>query len=162
MEGTEGLAERVARGGVYYNIEDENPVAALRDIVLHISLPKSLDRETLLAAVLEREALSSTALGDGIAVPHPRTPLLSEVAEERVAVCFPRHPVPYAALDRRPVFVLFLILSSGTKTHLYTLSELSFLCRRQEFRGFLAEKPSRAELAERIAREEVAWRRGSQ
>jgi hypothetical protein len=44
------------RGGVYYNIEGANPVAVLRDIVQTVSLPKNLDRETLLQAVLEREA----------------------------------------------------------------------------------------------------------
>jgi nitrogen PTS system EIIA component len=162
MNGTEGLAERVARGGVYYNIEGENPVAVLRNMVQNIALPELVEREALLQAVLERETLSCTSIGDGIAIPHPRNPMLKDVSEERVAVCFPRHPVSYAALDHRPVFVLFLILSSGTKTHLYTLSELSFLCHQPEFRAFLAEKPSRALLAERIAKEEAVWKRGAQ
>lgn len=158
MDGTHELSQRVDRGGVYYNIEGENPVAVLRDIVQTVALPKTVDRESLLQAILEREALSSTALGDGIAVPHPRNPVLSP-EEERIAVCFPRRPIPYAALDRRPVFVLFLILSADTRSHLFALSELSFLCRRAEFRDFLSQKPSRQEVTARIAREETSWKR---
>jgi len=159
MDGTKGLAERVSRGGVYYNIEGDNPVAVLRDIVRIVSLPKTIDRESFLQAVLEREALSSTALGDGVAVPHPRNPVLTDIDQELVAVCFPRRPVSYAALDRRPVFVLFLILSADTRNHLFTLSELSFLCRRADFRDFLSRKPSRQELSDHIAREEASWKR---
>ncbi len=159
MDGTEGLAKRINRGGVYYNLGGDDPVAVLRSIVQTASLPAGLDRESLLLAVLERETLMPTALGDGIAIPHPRSPLLSREEDERVAVCFPRRPIPYAALDRKPVFVLFLILSADTRSHLFTLSELSFLCRRTDFRDHLAGKPSREELAEWVARAEESWKR---
>ncbi len=160
MDDITWLADKVDRGGVYYNIEGDNPVAVLRDIVQNVALPKSVDREALLQAVLEREALSSTAFGDGVAVPHPRNPVLTDPKEELVAVCFPGRPVSYAALDRRPVFVLFLVLSAGTRTHLFALSELAFLCRKPEFREFLAGKPPRPELTARIRREEESWKKG--
>ena len=159
MDGSEGLARRIDRGGVYYNLEGDNPAAVLREIVQNVNLPKQVKRDVLLQTVLEREALMPTAMGDGIAIPHPRNPLLTDEGDELVAVCFPRKPVPYAALDHRPVFVLFLILSAGTRTHLFTLSELSFLCRRADFREFLAGKPSREELSGWIARVEETWKR---
>mgnify|MGYP001296028034 CR=1 FL=1 len=159
MSGTIRLALRIGRGGVYDGIEGDDPVAVLRSLSETVDLPPGLDRESLLVALLDREALMSTALGDGIAVPHPREPLVREEVDERVAVCFPRRPVPYAALDRKPVFALFLILSADTRSHLYTLSELSFLCRRPDFRDFLAGRPSLPDLTGWIRRAESSWKR---
>ncbi|MCK7503724.1 MAG: PTS sugar transporter subunit IIA [Desulfobacterales bacterium] len=80
-----GSRKRINRGGLYYNLGGDDPVAVLRSIVQTASLPAGLDRESLLLAVLERETLMPTALGDGIAIPHPRSPLLSREEDERVA-----------------------------------------------------------------------------
>ncbi len=151
------LATLVERGGVYFNVGGGTPAAALRETVETLVLPKSLDRELLLKAMLEREALMPTAIGHGVAIPHPRNPLIADAAEERVAVVFLKSPVSYNALDRKPVTVFFVILSAGARSHLGALAEISHLCQRAEFLSLLAARPSTAELVAFIARIEAEW-----
>jgi PTS system nitrogen regulatory IIA component len=157
MGSSVSLAELVRRGGVYYNISGSSPVEALKEAVRAVSLPKALDRDELLTAILEREALMPTALGNGIAIPHPRSPMLTDKSQQRVAAIFLKTPVPYNALDRKPVSTFFLILSADAKSHLSILASISYLCQRSEFLDLLAKRPSTEEMVAHIAVEEAAW-----
>ena len=158
MPSTASLADLIRRGGVYYNIGGSGPTEALKEAVRAIALPKEVDRERLLAAVLEREALMPTAIGNGVAIPHPRNPIISDPALQRVAVFFRKTPVSYNALDRKPVSALFLILSADARSHLGVLATLSHLCQSADFIDFLASRPSTEELTSRIASAEASWR----
>ncbi|HET7838608.1 MAG TPA: PTS sugar transporter subunit IIA [Rectinemataceae bacterium] len=157
MPSSVSLAELIERGGVYYNIGGATPMDALREGVRGLVLPKGIDAEALLTAVLEREALMPTAIGNGVAIPHPRSPIVSKAELQRVAVLFLKTPIPYNALDRKPVSVLFLILSADAKTHLAVLAAISHLCQRRDFQELLAERPLREELTAFIARLEASW-----
>jgi len=157
MSGSVSLAELIGRGGVYYNISGSTPTEALTEAIKAVSLPKGLDRAALLTAILEREALMPTALGNGVAIPHPRSPMLTDKSQQRVAVLFLKTPVPYSALDRKPVSTLFLILSAEAKSHLSILAALSYLCQRPDFLELLAKRPSTEEMAAYIASTEASW-----
>jgi nitrogen PTS system EIIA component len=162
MSSIASLAGLIERGGVYYNIAGSSPVEVLNEATKAMSLPKSLDRESLLTAILEREALMPTALGHGIAIPHPRNSMLADSSAQRVAVFFLKSPVAYNALDRKPVTVLFLILSADARSHLATLAAISHLCQSADFLEFLAKRPSTEELVARIAAAEASWARASE
>jgi nitrogen PTS system EIIA component len=157
MSSVVSLAELIERGGVYYNVPGSNPVEVLNEATKALSLPKSMDREGLLTAILEREALMPTALGHGVAIPHPRNSMLTDSSAQRVAVFFLKSPIAYNALDRKPVSVLFLILSADAKSHLATLASISHLCQHSDFIEFLAKRPSKEELVARIAAAEASW-----
>jgi PTS system nitrogen regulatory IIA component len=120
-------------------------------------LPAGLDSGALFDAVLEREELMTTAIGQGIALPHPRTPLLTDPAEQFVAVAFPAKPVNWKALDGKPVHTVFLIVSASAKLHLRTLSKISFLCQQEDFRAFLARRPPAEEIIRYAGEAEAAW-----
>jgi hypothetical protein len=96
------LAALIRKGGVYYNIGGSTPPEALKEAVGAMSLPKGVDREAFLKAILEREALMPTAIGNGVAIPHPRSPIIADPALQRVALLFLKSPIPYNALDRNP------------------------------------------------------------
>lgn len=92
-----------------------------------------LDEARVLEALLEREALGSTGLGSGVAVPHARIPGLT-----RVAAVFVRldQPVAYGSVDDRPVdlmFALFAPPSDGAE-HLRALAAVSRAMRSTELR----------------------------
>lgn len=157
MAGMISLAALIKRGGVYYNIGGSNPVAVLAEACRVIELPKNIDREGLHRAILEREALMPTAIGKGVAIPHPRNPIVTDESEERVAVFFLNSPISYNALDRKPVSVLFLILSAGAQSHLGILAEISHLVQRSDFLELLSARPSTEELASFIAGLEKSW-----
>lgn len=151
------LSALIQRGGVYYNVGGSNPVEVLTASARTINLDKDIDRDDLLKAILEREALMPTAIGSGIAIPHPRNPLISDEELQRVAVIFLKTPVPYNALDRKPVSTLFLILSASARTHLGILAEISHLCQKSDFIELLEKRPSTEELTSYIAGVESGW-----
>lgn len=146
MSEANDLVRMIRSGGVYYNIAGETPEAIFKDVVSHLALPAGVDREALLMGLCERERLMTTSIGYGIALPHPRTPLVSADADERVYVCFLDRPANFDAMDGKPVFALFLILSSGSQSHLSILSRLSWLFQKEDFRETLRKKPDTEEL----------------
>jgi len=153
----EDLIELVQRGGVFYNIAGSTPQEVLTDLVATVPIPPAIVAGDLLTAVLEREALMPTAVGNGIALPHPRSPLLTNAAQQFISICFLKHPVDWNALDGKPVRTLILIVSASPKLHLGTLSRISFLCQQPAFRSLLDLRASREELVEAISAAERAW-----
>lgn len=140
------IAAFIERGGVFFNVRGESPEGALRELIQAARLPATLDKEGLLKAVLERESLMSTAVGDGIAIPHPRSPMIPDQGEERIVVAYTKEGVDFRAIDKKRVYALFLILSSNQKDHLQILSQLSFLFHDKAFIKTLETRPSKEEL----------------
>jgi PTS system nitrogen regulatory IIA component len=155
------LRDLLTRGGVYYNVSGETPAEALADMVSTVSVPRSVGRESLLKAVMEREALMTTATGHGIALPHPRNPLIADPAEQFISVGFLQNHVDWQALDGKAVRTIILIVSASAKLHLRTLSRLSFLCQQDSFRKLLANRASREELMAAIDAAERSWKAGA-
>ncbi len=157
MQTGSDLIELVRRGGVYYNLSGATPAEVLADMVATVPVPKDIKRETLLQAVLEREALMPTGVGEGIAIPHPRNPIIADPAKQFVSVCFLERPIDWQALDGKNVGTLILIVSASPKLHLGTLTKISFLCQQESFRKLLAERASREELVAAITAAERTW-----
>src|SRR5471032_747819 len=63
-------------GGIHYDLPGDTPESALKEVIARLKLPPSLDPDFLLQTLLAREALGSTALGNGIAIPHVRNPIV--------------------------------------------------------------------------------------
>ncbi|HED66919.1 MAG TPA: hypothetical protein ENJ09_15355 [Planctomycetes bacterium] len=83
-------------------------------------------RAELLEDILERERQASTALGNGIALPHPRRAPRRWVKEPSISILRPTEAIDWAALDGRPVVLVLLPLAPEISTHLELLSRLSF------------------------------------
>jgi PTS system nitrogen regulatory IIA component len=153
-----GLIELVKRGGVYYGVPGTNPREVITNLIGSIAMPGTLDREKLLEAVLEREALMTTAVGHGIALPHPRNPLITEAAEQFVAIAFWAQRVDWKALDKEPVRTVMLIVSASSKLHLHTLSRINYFCQQESFRTLLDRCPPRDDIITVIAEAEQTWK----
>ena len=87
--------------------------------------------EQVVARLLEREAILSTGIGGGVAVPHAQIPGLG-----RLAMAASTHPdgLAYPALDERPVRLVFCLLGDANTAadHLAGLARLARLARRSE------------------------------
>jgi nitrogen PTS system EIIA component len=144
------ISARIEKGGVYYNISGVGSEEIFADLSRQVALPKGLSPEVLCAGLCERERLMTTAVGNGIAIPHPRTPSVGSVEDERLFVCYLDKPVPFGAMDGKSVYVLFVILSASSETHLKTMTALSFLLQKEAFRVILRKKPDTKELISAI------------
>jgi PTS system nitrogen regulatory IIA component len=125
-------------------------------LVTALPLPEDVDRELLLRLFLAREASASTAIGDGIAIPHVRNPIVLHVTQPTVTLAFLARPVDFGALDGKPVHVLFSIISPSTPTHLRLLSRLSFALHDRQFRQTIMRQAQREEIMLELRRVEAA------
>ncbi len=152
MSDADAIVNMINAGGVYYNICGDTPEKVFADAITQLELPEVVDPQLLYAQLCEREGLMTTSIGNGIALPHPRTTMVTNPLDQRIFVCFLDRPVNFDAMDGQPVSVLFLILSVDSKTHLSILSRLSYLFQIESFLSFLHRKPNTAELVNEIRR----------
>jgi PTS system nitrogen regulatory IIA component len=157
-ENGESLAVLVERGGIFYGIPGTRPENILAELIARLPGGIAPPGELLLKAVLEREALMSTGIGRGIALPHPRNPLVGAESEQFVAVAFPEIPVDWKALDGKAVHTALLIVSAGARLHLHTLSKINFLCRQEEFLELLQNRAPKETIIKAIEEAEKTWR----
>ena len=151
------LGELLERGGVYYEFPGNTVQGVLDALVESIPIPPAIQAQDLLLAVKEREALMSTSIGEGIALPHPRNPLATKIEDEFVALVFLKNQVDWKAMDAIPVDTLFFIVSSSAKSHLKTLSSISFFCKEEAFLKLLASRASKDNLIKYIKDTEQKW-----
>jgi nitrogen PTS system EIIA component len=98
---------------------------------------KSVDRSVVVQLLKSREQLMSTAIGQGISLPHPRIPLVIGRDKPLIHFFFPKTFLNLHALDEKPVHTLILIISQTTKQHLSLLAQLSYLLSKKEIRQAL-------------------------
>lgn len=114
------------------------------------------DRAQLLELLLEREELSSTGIGRGVAVPHPRRPMGTAIEHASLTCAVLDEPVDFSAVDGQPVDAFFLLLSPSTREHLTLLSRLAYCLRDDRFLEVVHGTASREAIAAEIARVEHA------
>ena len=153
-----GLLEALQAGGIFYRVGGTDRESALRSVVEYMRLPDEVDRDFLLRVLLAREALQSTGIGEGIAIPHVRNPIVLHVARPMISLCFLENPVPFGALDGKPVFVLFSLISPTVRGHLRLLSRLSFALSDPGFKAAVLRQAARDEILAEARRVEQALR----
>lgn len=148
------FAEALAAGGIHYRIGGTDKATVLHHVVETLRLPEEVDREFLFEVLLAREALGSTGIGDGIAIPHVRNPVILHLGRPLVTLCFLERAVDFGALDGQPVDTLFTLISPTVRAHLHLLSRLSFALRDRDFKQTVLGQAPREELLAAAARVE--------
>lgn len=155
------LAALLRAGGIFYDIEATGKRDLLRAFVARLPLPPEQDRETLLSVLEAREAMGSTGIGDGIAIPHVRNPVVLHVDEPFVSLGLLRHPVDFDAIDGKPVSALFMVVSPTVPVHLRILAQLGYLLRDETLRALLRRRAPGTGIIERIEALEAARTSGA-
>ncbi len=150
-----GIADAVRAGGVFYGVSGKNKETVLKSVVRLIRLPKTIDRKFLLQMLLAREALGSTGVGGGIAIPHPRTPIVLQVDRPTIALLFLKQPVDFGAVDGMPVDTIFTLISPTVRTHLQLLSRLAFLLHEPSLKKTIQQRADENKILETIRRIEA-------
>ena len=124
---------------VQLKLEGADKPGVLRELVKLVPEVRGevAQQESFLAALLEREKMHTTAVGDGVAFPHARNPLGGVL--KRPLLVFGRHAkgVGFGALDNKPVQLFFMLASPNLTDHLTMLARLSRVMRDQQLRGGL-------------------------
>jgi PTS system nitrogen regulatory IIA component len=150
------LDEALAVGGTFHDVEGEDRASVLRAMVGLMPLPEEVDREFLLQVFQSRESLGSTALGEGLAIPHPRYPVVLPVPCSTITLCFLARPVPYSARDGQPVHTLFAMVCPTARAHLHLLARLAFALRDPPFRAAVDQRATAGAILQQARRLEDA------
>ncbi len=150
------LVEAIRAGGVHRDVSGADKASILRSVVDRLPLPRGADREQLHRVLLAREALGSTGFGNGIAIPHPRNPIVLRITKPEVAICYLDRPIDFEALDGKPVHTLVTLVSPSTRTHLHLLALVAAALRDPAVVGKLHAKAGLDALLPEIARVEAA------
>lgn len=118
-----------------------------------VSYHRQLDKQKVLAVLLDREKISTTAIGEGVAIPHGKLP-----GVDRVMGMFARSPegVDFASLDGGPTHLFFVLIApeNAAADHLKALARISRLLKDEAFRRRLMEGQTGQELFNIIAEED--------
>jgi PTS system nitrogen regulatory IIA component len=144
------VSEALVQGGVFYDLPGDTPETALREVVTRLNLPPCLDPEFLLQTLLAREALGSTALGNGIAIPHVRNPIIGQTGESAISLCFLKNPIDFDAIDGKPVTILFTLVTPNVKAHLNLLAKLAFMLHDHPFQALLHRPGAEGEIMKAV------------
>lgn len=149
--GAPALSEALRAGGVHHDVPSPDLETALRHIVGQLRVADAADREMLLEILLAREAIGVTPVGDGIAIPHVRTPIILDSAGAVVSLSFLTDPVDLKSPDGQPVDTFFFLICPTVHVHLAMLARLAHALRDAAFRAAV-----RARAPEEILRAAVA------
>ena len=115
-----------------------------------------IDRATLSRVLIEREQLASTAIGEGVAIPHGKLGAVGEII-----ACLGRAPggVDFDSMDGQPTYLFFVLVApeSSTGAHLKALARISRVFKDPEFRRRLLAAPDAESMYTVVADEDAKY-----
>jgi nitrogen PTS system EIIA component len=131
--------------------------ALLEELAAHVARQQpKIDRATLARVLIDREMLASTAIGEGVAIPHGK---LSAVNEIVACLGRARAGVDFDAMDKQPTFLFFVLVApeSSTGAHLKALARISRVFKDIGFRRRLLDAPDVDGMYAVIAEEDAKY-----
>ena len=129
----------------------------LNEMAQHLAgVQPGIDAGTLGRALAERELLASTAIGDGIAIPHGRL----DTVDSLIGVLGRSVTgLEFDSIDGKPTYLVFMLVapSASTGAHLKALARLSRLFRDALFRQRLMDAPDGAAMYKTIEEEDAKY-----
>ena len=140
--------------GIKMDMQMSEKEDVLKELVDVLADVKDIgDKKLILKALIERENLGSTGIGQGIAIPHGKTDKVKDI----VAVLgISRAGVNFDALDGEPVFLFFLLVApkENPGPHLKALAQISRLLRDSFFCELIKRCKTPEEVFDLIRKEE--------
>lgn len=153
---THELSVALEDGGIHHGVPGTDRELVLRSVVSLMRLPEVADRQRLFEVLVAREQLGTTAIGDGIAIPHVRNPLILVVDRASITLCFLEHAIDFGAADGKPVDTLFTLITPTVRTHLHVLARLAMALRDAKFRMSISARAAKEDILREARRLETS------
>jgi PTS system nitrogen regulatory IIA component len=149
------IVELIRREMIVPALSARDKRGILDELAGHVSSKiVKIDRTQLLRVLVDREQLASTAIGEGVAIPHGKLPSVGEIV-----ACLGRAPggVDFDSMDGQPTFLFFVLVApeNSTGAHLKALARISRVFKDADFRRRLLAAED-AEAMYRVIAEEDA------
>lgn len=144
--GQDVFAPALLRGGVHFGIQGTRREEIFGEVLNFLPLPAHIDRSFLKEMLISREQSGTTGIGNGIAIPHVKHPVIFAGLDPVIGLFFLETPIDFAALDGEKVHTLFVILSGSFKGHLSLLSRLAFCLQNENVKAVLSRRAKPEEI----------------
>ncbi len=140
------LGDLLRAGGVYRDVKGSTVDEVFKTISETVNLPSSILSEELYEGLKKRNSSLTTAVGNGLALPHTTQPILKKFEEQRIFVCYLDQPIDMNAPDSKKVNVMIVLLTCNSQSHLQIISKLAGLLQNSQFKKALEDKADSAAL----------------
>ncbi|RMF43756.1 MAG: helix-turn-helix domain-containing protein [Planctomycetota bacterium] len=144
--GRVSLARAIERGGVATNVTGDSPAEIFRHALEGMVGWTDPQFEEVVELIAARQCMGGTSVGDGIAIPHPRMPVVVPDGEPLLRTCYLAQPWDVGAPDGIPVEVLFILLTPTVHVHLQLLARLASILVDPDFRRLIKSRPDQTRL----------------
>jgi len=151
------LADLLSEEVIKIPLEHTQKEKVIEELIdLLVAAGKVKNKSAVLKAVMEREKVMSTGVGDGVAIPHGKAEGVEDVV---AAFGVAKQDIDFQSIDEKPVRLVFLLVAppNATGPHLKALSRVSRLLNKKEFREQLLRAKSAEEVLNLIQEEEKAY-----
>jgi PTS system nitrogen regulatory IIA component len=160
--GTPSVGDLLSTENIFLYLPHRTRRDVLGALATLVNLPEDVDRDLLLARLLEREALCTTALPDGVAVPHtPRARPRLLAKHDVIAIARTREPIEFGALDGSLTDLFVLVLARDERAHLVLLARVNRLVREPAVQHVMRTSRSPRQILRVIRQTETALFEGS-
>lgn len=139
------ISDILSADNIFAEVKTNNKRQLLQELSAKVAAAAGIDERVVADSVLERENLGSTGYGNGTAFPHARLEGLKEVS-----VAFARlvSPIEFNAVDRKPVDLVFLLISpeNSGADHLTALAALSRILKNEDICQKLRQARNKEEI----------------
>ena len=147
------LSEFVVPDAILPDMEAGTKDEAIRMMVNSLTKSGSIppeQEEGVIEAIMKREELGSTGIGNGVAVPHTKHPAVDQLIS---TIALVKSGVDFASLDGEDVFIIFLLVSPPDRPgdHLRALETVSRHLRNQNFCSFLRQANTAKDVVELLS-----------
>jgi PTS system nitrogen regulatory IIA component len=151
------IVDLIRRESVLPTLHATDKRAILEELAAHIaSLHPKIDRAVLGRVLIEREALASTAIGEGVAIPHGKLGAVGEIV-----ACLGRATagVEFDSMDGQPTYLFFVLVApeQSTGAHLKALARISRVFKDADFRKRLLAAADADAMYEVVAEEDAKY-----
>jgi len=144
------LSEILDEENILPDLKARDKKKVLEELVdILVSNNPSLDKDSLVKVLLERERLGSTGIGDGVAIPHGK---FHGVSEPIISFGRSRKGLDFESMDGQPAYLFFLLVApeNSASVHLKALARIAKILKNDAFRKILMETKAREELYKTI------------
>lgn len=138
-------------GHIHHEVPGTDMKSVMTSVAERMPLPAGNDMALMARVLADRELSGSTSVGDGIAIPHVRSPLILPLERAVMTLCFLATPVPVQAADDLPIRVVWALASPTVRVHLDLLARIGSALQDQRLRELLVTRGTAAAIVNRLA-----------
>jgi PTS system nitrogen regulatory IIA component len=127
------ILDYITTDTILTNLQTTDKKGVIDELTEPVAALTGLEQRNIVRVLIERERLGSTGIGDGIAIPHGK---INGIESLVLGFGLSRNGVNFDALDGKPAYIFFLLLSADDSTglHLRVLARISKLLRDKDFK----------------------------